>query len=102
MANLQPTVDQAKELKLRPFYPLSRSRRGHAYLRRAREENADLMISLNDSPINFVLCWHEQAAAFIADVYSLTSVAGRLPFIHARVSALTNLVTGFSRCEYGP
>ncbi len=33
------------------------------------EENADLMISLLDSKIEFVLCRHEQAAAFIADVY---------------------------------
>ena len=33
------------------------------------EENADLMISLNASPIEFVLCRHEQAAAFMADTY---------------------------------
>ena len=33
------------------------------------EENADLMISLMDSKIEFILCRHEQAAAFIADVY---------------------------------
>jgi len=32
------------------------------------EENADFMISLMDSNIEFVLCRHEQAAAFIADV----------------------------------
>lgn len=36
------------------------------------EENADMMISLLDSPIEFVICHHEQAAAFMADV------AGRL------------------------
>ena len=27
------------------------------------EENADLMISLMNSPIDFILCRHEQAAA---------------------------------------
>ncbi|HJN61480.1 MAG TPA: thiamine pyrophosphate-binding protein, partial [Alphaproteobacteria bacterium] len=31
------------------------------------EENADVMISLMDSKIKFVLCRHEQAAAFMAD-----------------------------------
>lgn len=34
------------------------------------EENADLMISLINSPIDFVLCRHEQAAAFAADAWS--------------------------------
>ncbi len=33
------------------------------------EENTDVMISLLDSPIQFVLCCHEQAAAFMADTY---------------------------------
>ena len=32
------------------------------------EENADFMISLEDSPIEFVLTRHEQGAAFMADV----------------------------------
>jgi len=41
------------------------------------EENADVMISLNDSKIDFVLCRHEQAAAFAADAYGrLTGKAG--------------------------
>ena len=31
------------------------------------EENADFMISLMDSSIEFVLCRHEQTAAFMAD-----------------------------------
>ena len=31
------------------------------------EENADIMMSLMDSSIDFVLCRHEQAAAFMAD-----------------------------------
>ena len=33
------------------------------------EENADTMISLMDSKIEFVLCRHEQSAAFMADAY---------------------------------
>ena len=41
------------------------------------EENADMMISLMDSSIDFVLCRHEQAAAFMADAYGrLTGKAG--------------------------
>ena len=41
------------------------------------EENADFMISLNDSDIKFILCRHEQAAAFAADAYGrLTGKAG--------------------------
>lgn len=41
------------------------------------EENADLMISLLDSKIKFVLCRHEQGAAFMADVYGrLTGRSG--------------------------
>jgi thiamine pyrophosphate-dependent acetolactate synthase large subunit-like protein len=34
------------------------------------EENADLMMALQDSDINFVLARHEQGAAFMADVYT--------------------------------
>ena len=33
------------------------------------EENADMMMSLLDSSIEFIVCRHEQGAAFIADVY---------------------------------
>ncbi|MEO1997013.1 MAG: acetolactate synthase large subunit [Planctomycetaceae bacterium] len=33
------------------------------------EENADIMMSLLDSSIEFIVCRHEQGAAFIADVY---------------------------------
>ena len=42
------------------------------------EENADFMISLKKSDsIEFVLCRHEQAAAFMADLYGrLTGKAG--------------------------
>jgi len=41
------------------------------------EENADMMISLMDSKIKFILTRHEQGAAFMADVYGrLTGKAG--------------------------
>ena len=41
------------------------------------EENADVMISLLESSVEFVLCRHEQAAAFMADCYGrLTGKAG--------------------------
>jgi len=33
------------------------------------EENADMMISLLDSTIKFIVCRHEQGAAFMADLY---------------------------------
>ncbi len=57
------------------------------------EENADLMISLLDSPIEFVLCRHEQAAAFMADVYGrLTGTPGVC--LATLGPGATNLVTG--------
>ena len=57
------------------------------------EENADLMISLLDSPIDFVLCRHEQAAAFAADAYGrLTGKAGVC--LGTLGPGATNLVTG--------
>ena len=57
------------------------------------EENADLMISLLDSSIRFVLCRHEQAAAFVADVYGrLTGKAGVC--LGTLGPGATNLVTG--------
>jgi acetolactate synthase I/II/III large subunit len=37
------------------------------------EENADVMMSLLDSPIEFVVCRHEQGAAFMADMYGRTT-----------------------------
>ena len=43
-----------------------------------REENADFMISLMDSNIDFVLCCHEQAAAFMADAYGRLTGKARL------------------------
>ncbi|NKB56695.1 MAG: acetolactate synthase large subunit [Alphaproteobacteria bacterium] len=57
------------------------------------EENADVMLSLNDSPIDFVLCRHEQAAAFAADVYGrLTGRSGLC--LGTLGPGATNLVTG--------
>jgi acetolactate synthase-1/2/3 large subunit len=59
------------------------------------EENADLMISLMDSDIEFVLCRHEQAAAFMADAYGrLTGKAGVC--LATLGPGATNLVTGLA------
>ena len=59
------------------------------------EENADLMISLMNSDIDFVLCRHEQAAAFMADVYGrLTGKAGVC--LSTLGPGATNLVTGLA------
>lgn len=59
------------------------------------EENADVMISLLDSPIEFVLCRHEQAAAFMADCYGrLTGKAGVC--LSTLGPGATNLVTGLA------
>ena len=59
------------------------------------EENADVMISLLDSPIEFVLCRHEQAAAFMADTYGrLTGKAGVC--LSTLGPGATNLVTGLA------
>ncbi len=57
------------------------------------EENADFMISLLDSKIEFVLCRHEQAAAFMADAYGrLTGQPGVC--LGTLGPGATNLVTG--------
>src|SRR3990167_9461585 len=57
------------------------------------EENADLMMSLADSSIDFVLCRHEQGAAFMADVHGrLTGEAGVC--LGTLGPGATNLVTG--------
>ena len=59
------------------------------------EENADFMISLIDSQIEFVLCRHEQAAAFMADGYGrLTGKAGVC--LSTLGPGVTNLVTGLA------
>ena len=57
------------------------------------EENADIMLSLMDSSIDFILCRHEQAAAFAADVYGrLTGKPGVC--LGTLGPGATNLVTG--------
>jgi acetolactate synthase I/II/III large subunit len=57
------------------------------------EENADVMMSLMGSKIKFVLCRHEQAAAFMADTYGrLTGKAGVC--LGTLGPGATNLVTG--------
>ncbi len=57
------------------------------------EENADLMISLEDSPIEFVLTRHEQGAAFMAEVWGrLTGEPGVC--LGTLGPGATNLITG--------
>jgi acetolactate synthase-1/2/3 large subunit len=59
------------------------------------EENADLMISLMESSIDFILCRHEQSAAFAADAYGrLTGKAGVC--LSTLGPGATNLVTGLA------
>ena len=59
------------------------------------EENADFMISLMDSDIDFVLCRHEQGAAFAADAYGrLTGKAGVC--LATLGPGVTNLLTGIA------
>ncbi len=60
------------------------------------EENADFMISLKKSKkIEFVLCRHEQAAAFMADTYGrLTGKAGVC--LSTLGPGVTNLMTGLA------
>jgi acetolactate synthase I/II/III large subunit len=59
------------------------------------EENADLMMSLEDSSIEFVLCRHEQAAAFMADGYG--RLTGKAAVCLATLGpGATNLVTGLA------
>jgi acetolactate synthase-1/2/3 large subunit len=57
------------------------------------EENAHFMMALEDSPIKFILCRHEQGAAFMADVYGrLTRKPGVC--LGTLGPGATNLVTG--------
>lgn len=57
------------------------------------EENADLMMSLLDSPIEFVVCRHEQAAAFMAEMYG--RISGKPGVCLATLGpGVTNLLTG--------
>ena len=57
------------------------------------EENADVMMSLLDSTIKFVICRHEQAAAFMADLYG--RVTGEPQVCLGTLGpGATNLLTG--------
>ncbi len=57
------------------------------------EENAHFLMALEDSPIKFILCRHEQGAAFIADVYG--RLTGKAAVCLATLGpGATNLVTG--------
>jgi acetolactate synthase I/II/III large subunit len=62
------------------------------------EENADLMISLLDSPIEFITCRHEQGAAFMADIHGrLTGNPGVC--LATLGPGATNLVTGVANAN---
>jgi acetolactate synthase-1/2/3 large subunit len=57
------------------------------------EENADFMISLEDSSIEFILTRHEQGAAFMAEVHGrLTGEPGVC--LGTLGPGATNLITG--------
>ena len=62
------------------------------------EENADFMISLLDSKIKFVICRHEQAAAFMADMYG--RMTGKPGVCLATLGpGATNLTTGLGQAN---
>lgn len=62
------------------------------------EENADIMMSLLDSPIEFVICRHEQGAAFIADLYGrMTGKPGVC--LGTLGPGATNLLTGVANAN---
>ncbi|AFS81057.1 acetolactate synthase [Candidatus Nitrosopumilus koreensis AR1] len=62
------------------------------------EENADLMMSLSESKIKFILTRHEQGAAFMADVYG--RLTGRVGVCLATLGpGATNLVTGVANAN---
>ena len=62
------------------------------------EENADLMMSLSESKIKFILTRHEQGAAFMADVYGrLTGKVGVC--LSTLGPGATNLVTGIANAN---
>lgn len=63
------------------------------------EENADLMISLLDSPIKFIVTRHEQGAAFMADLYGrMTGKPGVC--LSTLGPGATNLVTGVANAHF--
>ena len=62
------------------------------------EENADLMISLLNSPIDFITCRHEQSAAFMADMHG--RLTGRPAVCLATLGpGATNLATGVANAN---
>jgi acetolactate synthase I/II/III large subunit len=62
------------------------------------EENADVMISLLDSPIRFIVCRHEQGAAFMADLYG--RMTGRPGVCLGTLGpGATNLLTGVANAD---
>ncbi len=62
------------------------------------EENADVMMSLEDSSIEFVLTRHEQGAAFMAEVHGrLTGEAGVC--LGTLGPGATNLITGVADAD---
>ena len=62
------------------------------------EENADLMMSLADSKIRFILTRHEQGAAFMADVYG--RLTGKVGVCLATLGpGATNLATGVANAN---
>lgn len=98
MSELQPLADQVKPIALKAsdLFVRCLEAEGVTHIFGVPgEENADLMISLIDSDIEFVLCRHEQAAAFIADIYGrLTGKAGVC--LSTLGPGATNLVTGLA------
>ena len=62
------------------------------------EENTDLMMSINNSKINFILTRHEQSAAFMADIYGrLTGKPGVC--LSTLGPGATNLTTGVANAN---
>ncbi|GJM06605.1 MAG: acetolactate synthase [marine bacterium B5-7] len=62
------------------------------------EENADIMISLLDSPIDFVTCRHEQTASFMADMHG--RLTGKPAVCLATLGpGATNLLTGVANAN---
>jgi acetolactate synthase I/II/III large subunit len=63
------------------------------------EENADVMISLLESPITFIMARHEQGAAFMADLYG--RLTGKPGVCLATLGpGATNLVTGVANANF--
>lgn len=62
------------------------------------EENADLMISLLNSSIQFITCRHEQTASFMADMYG--RLTGKPGVCLATLGpGATNLITGVANAN---